>query len=133
VREDTGEIVSPDKYGFETRQEAAECAGAQEHVWNEIWKRRVVYFTIVGVTTWFVLFPLLGSAQRADESYSPLRWVSDLVRFAGGYIPGLPSLWINGYARAALVCDHRFVARPAVVVVNESRIRYVESDERDLA
>jgi uncharacterized protein (DUF2235 family) len=102
VREDTGEIVSPDKYGFEPKREAAERAKAQEHVWNEIWKRRVVYFATVGVTTWLVLFPLLSSAQRADEYYSRLRWVSDLVRFVGGYIPGLPARWIDGYARAPL-------------------------------
>jgi uncharacterized protein (DUF2235 family) len=128
VREDTGEVVSPDKYGFETRQEAAERAGAQEHVWNEIWKRRVVYFTTVGVTTWFVLFPLLSSAQRADEYYSPLRWVSDLVRFVGGYIPGLPSLWIDGYARA----PHWFVIIGSLLVLLLWSSTKVASDTSNL-
>jgi hypothetical protein len=42
----------------------------------------------------------VSSAQRADEYYSRLRWVSDLVRFIGGFLPGFASTWINGYARA---------------------------------
>jgi uncharacterized protein (DUF2235 family) len=102
VREDTGEIVSPDKYGFETRQEAAERAEAQEHVWNEIWKRRIVYFATVGVTTWLLVFPLVSSAQRSDEFYTRLRWVSDLVRFIGSFLPNFAQTWVNGYARAPL-------------------------------
>ena len=75
-------------------------AEAQEHVWNEIWKRRILYFATVGATLWLVVFPLVSSAQRADEYYSRLRWVSDLVRFIGGFLPGFASTWINGYARA---------------------------------
>ena len=86
--------------GFETRPRAAARAEAQEHVWNEIWKRRILYFATVGATLWLVVFPLVSSAQRADEYYSRLRWVSDLVRFIGGFLPGFASTWINGYARA---------------------------------
>jgi len=100
IDDSDGEIVTPDRYGFETRQRAAVRAEAQEHVWNEIWKRRILYFATVGVTLWMVVFPLVSSAQRADEYYSRLRWVSDLVRFIGGFLPGFASTWINGYARA---------------------------------
>lgn len=99
VKED-GEIISPDRYGFETLKAADERGRAQEHVWNEIWKRRIAYFATVGATAWLVVFPLVSSAQRADEYYSRLRWVSDLVRFVGGFLPGVASTWVNGYARA---------------------------------
>jgi uncharacterized protein (DUF2235 family) len=106
VKED-GEIVSPDKFRigpaaepFETSTAAAQRALAQEHVWNEVWKRRITYFAIVGATLWLVLFPLVSSAQRYDEYTSPIRWVSDFVRFAGGFLPGFASTWIDGYARA---------------------------------
>jgi uncharacterized protein (DUF2235 family) len=106
VRED-GEIVSPDKFAiapatkpFETLDAAAQRAEAQEHVWNEIWKRRILYFATVGATLWLVMFPLLSGAQRYDEYISPIRWVSDLVRFAGGFLPDFASTWIDGYARA---------------------------------
>jgi uncharacterized protein (DUF2235 family) len=100
VVKDNGEIVSPDQYGFETLQAAGKRGEAQEHVWNEIWKRRIAYFATVGATIWLVVFPLVSSAQRADEYYSRLRWVSDLVRFIGGFLPGAASTWVNGYARA---------------------------------
>ena len=106
VRE-SGEIVSPDDFRiapdqdpFETRAAAKQRWWAQEHVWNEVWKRRILYFATVGATLWLVLFPLLSSAQRADEYYSRLRWVSDLVRFLGGFLPKFASTWIDGYARA---------------------------------
>ena len=100
VKDPDGEIVTPEQYGFETRQSAAARAKAQEYVWNEVWKRRILYFATVGATIWLVIFPLVSSAQRADEYYSRLRWVSDLVRFIGGFLPGFASTWINGYARA---------------------------------
>lgn len=106
VKED-GEIVSPDKFSiasatvpFEDGATAAQRALAQEHVWNEIWKRRIVYFATVGATLWLIAFPLLSSAQRYDEFTSPIRWVSDFVRFAGGLLPNLASTWVDGYARA---------------------------------
>jgi uncharacterized protein (DUF2235 family) len=107
VVRDNGEIISPDKFviapaatPFETSAAAAQRSRAQEHVWNEVWKRRIVYFAIVGATLWLLLFPLLSGAERADEFTSPIRWVSDLVRFIGAFLPDFASTWINGYARA---------------------------------
>jgi uncharacterized protein (DUF2235 family) len=100
VVKDNGEIVSPDQCSYETSKAAANRGAAQEHVWNEIWKRRILYFATVGATIWLLVFPLVSSAQRADEYYSRLRWVSDLLRFVGGFLPGFASTWINGYARA---------------------------------
>jgi uncharacterized protein (DUF2235 family) len=100
VVRDDGEIISPDQYGCESVEAAGKRGEAQEHVWNEIWKRRILYFATVGATIWLVVFPLVSSAQRADEYYSRLRWVSDTVRFVGGFLPGAASTWVNGYARA---------------------------------
>jgi uncharacterized protein (DUF2235 family) len=104
---ESGEIVSPDKFRiapatppFETSRAAAQRALAQEHVWNEVWKRRIAYFATVGATTWLVIFPLISSAEPADEFTSPIRWVSDLVRFGGSFLPKFASTWIDGYARA---------------------------------
>jgi uncharacterized protein (DUF2235 family) len=106
VKED-GEIVSPDKFSispgttpFETSTAAAQRALAQEHIWNEVWKRRIVYFATVGATFWLVIFPLVSGAERVDEFKSPIRWVSDLVRFMGSFLPQSVSTWTNGYARA---------------------------------
>jgi uncharacterized protein (DUF2235 family) len=62
IVKDNGEIVTPDQYGFETSDAAKARADAQEHVWNEIWKRRVVYFATVGATVWLLAFPLVSGA-----------------------------------------------------------------------
>ena len=95
-----GEIVTPDQFGFETIDAAKTRADAQEHVWNEIWKRRVVYFATVGATAWLLAFPLISGATRSDEFTSPIRWVSDIIRFVGAFLPGFASTWVDGYARA---------------------------------
>ncbi len=108
---DNGEIVTPDQYGFETSREAEARADAQEHVWNDIWKRRIIYFATVGVTVWLFAFPLIIGAQRADEFTSPIRWVSDIIRLVGGFLPGFASTWIDGWARAPI----QFVVVSALV------------------
>src|SRR5262249_54323667 len=35
-----------------------------------------------------------------DEFTSAIRWVSDIIRLVGGFLPGLAKPWIDGYARA---------------------------------
>jgi len=95
-----GDIVTPDQFKCETIDAARTRADAQEHVWNEIWKRRVVYFATVGATAWLLAFPLISGATRSDEFTSPIRWVSDIIRFVGAFLPGFASTWVDGYARA---------------------------------
>jgi uncharacterized protein (DUF2235 family) len=97
---DQSAIVTPDQYGFETGTAATARANAQEHVWNEIWKRRIVYFATVGATAWLLAFPLVSGAERADEFTSRFRWVSDIIRMVGAFLPNFAATWIDGYARA---------------------------------
>lgn len=42
---------------------------------------------------------MVSGAQRADEFETRIRWVSDIIRFVGGFLPGFASTWVNGYAR----------------------------------
>jgi uncharacterized protein (DUF2235 family) len=107
VVKDDGEIVTPDQYRnppatkpFESNAAAASRAEAQEHIWNDVWKRRIVYFATVGATLWLFAFPLLRSQPRDAEFTNPLRWVSDIIRVVGGFLPGFAETWINGFARA---------------------------------
>lgn len=97
---DDGVVLTPDQYGLESNIEAASRAKSQEHVWNEIWKRRLVYFATVGATAWLLLYPLARSLPAADEYTSPIRWVSDIIRVVGGFLPGFAQTWINAYARS---------------------------------
>jgi len=95
-----GAILTPSQFGVEDDDEAKARADTQERVWNDIWKRRIIYFATVGATLWLVVFPLISGAQRADEFTSPIRWVSDIIRLIGGFLPTFASTWIDGYARA---------------------------------
>ncbi len=97
---EAGAILTPDQYGVERVAAAAARAEAQEHVWNEVWRRRIVYFMIVAATGWLLLYPLLRKLSAQDEYTSPIRWVSDLIRFVGGFLPGFAQTWITGYARS---------------------------------
>lgn len=100
VVNDDGSIETMYQHGFETVGTAAARAETQEWVWNEIWKRRIVYFLTLGVTAWLLIFPFISTAKRLDEVTSPWRWISDLVRFIGAFLPGFARSWINGYAHA---------------------------------
>ncbi|MCP4617109.1 MAG: DUF2235 domain-containing protein [Bradyrhizobium sp.] len=100
VRESDGAILTPSQFGVEDNEEAKARGDAQEHVWNDIWKRRIVYFATVGATLWLLVFPLVSAARREDEFTSPIRWVSDLIRIVGAFLPGFLQPWIDGYARA---------------------------------
>lgn len=109
VVKESGEIVSPDDFRiapgrepFETRKAAAQRALAQEHVWNWVWARRILYFATVGATLWLLMFPVLSSAQKVDELTSPFRMISDFVRFGGSFLPNFATTWVEGYARAPL-------------------------------
>jgi len=112
VRECDGAILTPSQFGLENDDEAKLRGDAQEHVWNDIWKRRIVYFATVGATLWLLVFPLVSTAKREDELMSPIRWVSDLIRIVGGFLPGFAKPWVDGYARAPI----SFVLLAALVI-----------------
>ena len=58
---------SADQYGFETTKRGKGAGGTRrEHVWNEVWKRRILYFATVGATASVAGVPLISGAQRAD-------------------------------------------------------------------
>jgi uncharacterized protein (DUF2235 family) len=100
VRQEDGAILTPSQFGVEDDDVAKARGDAQEHVWNDIWKRRIVYFATVGATLWLLVFPLVSAARREDEFTSPIRWVSDLIRIVGNFLPDFTKPWIDGYARA---------------------------------
>ncbi|MET0968423.1 MAG: DUF2235 domain-containing protein [Tardiphaga sp.] len=112
VVRDDGSIVTSGQYGVETSSQATARADAQEHVWNEVWKRRIVYFATVATTLALVVFPLISGASESDEFTSPIRWVSDILRVLQGFLPGIAKTWIDGYARAPI----SFVIMVAILV-----------------
>lgn len=95
-----GEVLAPDKNPFEHPVQSQARWNCQENVWNTIWVRRIVYFMTIGVSIYLFTFPITRVRQVSDELSNPLRWVSDIVRSAGLFLPNVATPWVNGYARA---------------------------------
>jgi uncharacterized protein (DUF2235 family) len=101
-----GQVLAPSEAvpGLGRPYELPDAATArfhiQEKVWNTVWGRRIVYFMTVAVSIYLVTFPLMKAMPRTAELTSPLRWVSDIVRGIGAYLPPAATPWIEGYARS---------------------------------
>jgi Uncharacterized alpha/beta hydrolase domain (DUF2235) len=97
---DNGQILPAGGNPYESVTSSQARENAQECVWNTVWLRRIVYFLTVLVSAAFVIFPLLKSLPASDEFSSPIRWLSDLIRLAGSFLPSIADPWLNGYARS---------------------------------
>ena len=96
---DNRSIVPLHEVGFETSASAANRANTQENAWNTVWWRRIFNFLSVGVVGYLAIYPLMGALPEADEYASPIRWVSDIIRLIGTFLPRIFEHWLNVYAR----------------------------------
>ena len=85
---------------YEGEEKAKERAKQQERVWDLVWIRSVLNYTIMGALLYVALYPLLTRFSPEDEYSSPLRPISDLVRLAGAFLPDAFTIWVNAYARS---------------------------------
>jgi uncharacterized protein (DUF2235 family) len=92
-------ILSPQQNPFETPQQAAARAKAQEQVWNIVWFRRLVYFATVAASLHLVIYPLVRAIPKSGEYATWLRPLSDSIRIIGSFMPNALAVWINAYAR----------------------------------
>jgi uncharacterized protein (DUF2235 family) len=97
---DDGQVLPASANPYESAIHSQARENAQEFVWNIVWQRRIVYFLTVLISAALVIFPLLKSLPASDEFSSPIRWLSDLIRLAGSFLPSVADPWLNGYARS---------------------------------
>ena len=97
-----GMVLPPANNPYETPDASWARAKVQEGIWNTVWSRRIFYFLTVLTSTALLIFPLLRSRPASDEFSSPVRWLSDLIRLAGSFLPSVADPWLNGYARSPL-------------------------------
>jgi len=102
-------IVLPDVYRVATHAgdvkaltdeeltRSAERAVEQEHAWNWAWGRRVVYFATVLASLFLVALPWINTKWPPGEEESPLALLVPVIDFAGGFLPGLASRWIDAF------------------------------------
>jgi uncharacterized protein (DUF2235 family) len=99
---DTGQILPAAGNPYESTTASQAREKVQESVWNTVWLRRIVYFLTVLASGTLLIFPLLKSLPASDEFSSPVRWLSDLIRLAGSFLPSIADPWLNGYARSPI-------------------------------
>jgi uncharacterized protein (DUF2235 family) len=92
-------VLSPAQNPYETPDNAQLRAHLQERAWNLIWLKRIVYFATVAASLYLVLYPLQKQLPVYVEYESRIRWLSDMVRMIGAFLPNAMDTWINGYAR----------------------------------
>jgi uncharacterized protein (DUF2235 family) len=109
----SGEVVSGDKNPFETPDQAAARADAQEDIWDVVWQRRVVYFATVAASFYLALFPVIHQTVKAAEFETPLRPTSQAIRLVGAFLPGFASWWIDAFASN----PGKFLAGVAALVI----------------
>ncbi|WFU16217.1 DUF2235 domain-containing protein [Bradyrhizobium sp. CB3481] len=93
---DTG--IQP-QANLESQAQAAARCDMQEQIWNDVWRRRLIYFITVFASLYLAIYPLSRIIPRSGEFTSPLSLVSGAIRALGHVLPGGLALWIDAYAR----------------------------------
>ena len=114
--------------------EASSRAQYQERVWDVIWWRKIVNYTIITLSVFLFTYPFLLSFPRSLEFPTSLRFVSDLLRVSRDVLPHIFSMWLNEYARNPLVflvvlsgvaCLASFGATLKSKIIDEIRVAWL--------
>ncbi len=77
---------------------ADQRAGQQEHVWNWVWRRRVIYFATLFATLLLVTMPAWRPAGDAPTCEGPLCFLSGLVGMLGAILPSMAEPWVANFS-----------------------------------
>jgi hypothetical protein len=72
---------------------------AQKVIWNQVWRRRLIYFITVFASIYLALYPLVVTTDSSGEFQTRLHLVSTAIRALNSFLPSALSLWIEAYAR----------------------------------
>jgi uncharacterized protein (DUF2235 family) len=125
---DLGDIIALAQNPYEVPRARLAREKVQETVWNTVWVRRLVYFLTVGTALALLLFPLLKSLPPSDEFSSPVRWLSDMIRLAGSFLPAIADPWLNGYARSPLTFATLVVILAVLTITGVRLAARIKSD-----
>jgi hypothetical protein len=93
----TDQGVQP-QAGFESQGDAKVRCEAQEAIWNQVWRRRFIYFITVFASIYMAVYPLAVTIDSSGEYATRLSLVSSAIRAVGGVLPGAFSVWVDAYA-----------------------------------
>lgn len=84
---------------YEEQDAVDERCESQKEIWNNVWRRRLVYFITVFASIYLAVYPLVVTTDSSGEFASPLHLVSTAIRALNAFLPSALSLWIEAYAR----------------------------------
>ena len=84
----------------EASSPAPQRPGRQQWVWNDVWRRRVNYFMIVGVSLALALLPLIQAGWPPSACEGPQCLLSPVISGVGEVLPGVAQPWIRAFAHA---------------------------------
>ncbi|MFY9835380.1 MAG: DUF2235 domain-containing protein, partial [Xanthobacteraceae bacterium] len=97
VVEANGRIVP--SAGYESIPATQARCRVQETTWNSVWRRRVIYFLTVFSSLYLFSYPFYHLPNGAGEFDTPLRYVSNALRYFGRVLPNAAEPWIDSYAQ----------------------------------
>jgi uncharacterized protein (DUF2235 family) len=77
--------------------ETPKWAMRQEWVWDDVWRRRVTYFTTVGVSLAVALLPLVQQAFPPSACVGPQCLLTPVITGIGSFLPGFAQPWIEAF------------------------------------
>jgi hypothetical protein len=99
-------IVLPERYEV-VRQDGSLMASSevqmpkgatrQEWVWDDVWRRRVAYFTMVGVSLSLASLPLVQRAFPPSACVGPQCLLTPVITSIGSFLPGFAQPWIQAF------------------------------------
>jgi hypothetical protein len=64
-----------------------------------VYLRSLLYFSTLIATLVFVIFPLAGRSDPLGARTNALKWLSDIIRTLGGFLPSWAPQWFVSYAQ----------------------------------
>jgi uncharacterized protein (DUF2235 family) len=87
---------------YEDATQSAARRQLQNHVFNAVWFRRVVYFLTVGATLGVLLLPVWPGPDPLGFVAGNHHWLGAIVAMLGSMLPGFAEGWVDHYQRNPL-------------------------------
>ncbi len=92
------DVVSSD--GTVKHESSSPRAHRQEWVWNDVWQRRVNYFTTVAFSAFLAFLPFIHAFWPPSVCVGPQCLLTPVIEGLGWFLPGFLQSWVRAFAAA---------------------------------
>jgi hypothetical protein len=83
--------------GFRKIDEGQSPFNRQQHAWNWVWWRRVVYFLTVFASLFLAALPLIAKWKPGLGSASPFEFIRPIFSLIALFVPSFVSVWLDAF------------------------------------